>query len=224
MKWNKVHFDTLESTNKTAVNYPVYSVISADTQTAGRGRYGRFWNSPIGNLYMSIVLPDRVDQTPYMAFVVAVAVAKALKSFPIQIKWPNDILLDGQKLAGILLEKIDDKLIIGIGVNVVSCPSENLSYAATHLNGVVTKEEVLERILSAFDETLDLLNEQGFSAVRHIWKSYAVGLGKSIRVNLPSVTLNGIFKDLSESGALLLEQPDKTIKEITAGVVFLLDD
>lgn len=222
MKFEKIYFDTLESTNKTASDYPVGSVIIAHKQTGGKGRYGKVWESPVGNLYMSIVLPDYGNKTPDLAFVVAVAMADAFCDFGVRLKWPNDILLDGKKLAGILLERMDDKIIVGIGVNIISAPATNMAYQVTHLQGKMTPEAALDLILNSLSKTLSLFETQGFGAIQGIWKQKAVGIGTHITVNLPNERIQGIFKDLSESGALMLELPDKTIMEITAGVVFLI--
>ena len=222
MIWKKFTFETVDSTNKVAADYPIGSVIVANSQTSGRGRYGHTWVSDKGNLYMSAVLKTYDEQTPLMAFVVAVSVADALgkTGFSPQLKWPNDILLNGAKLAGILLEQVDDKLIVGIGVNCASCP-DNLPYPATHLNGKIGADQLADLILEQLMYWTGLFETDGFMPIYHKWKSYAVGMGQTITVRLPNETLQGIFKDLSESGALLLQLPDNTVKHITAGVVLL---
>ena len=222
MIWKKFTFETVDSTNKVAADYPIGSVIVANSQTSGRGRYGHTWVSDKGNLYMSAVLKTYDEQTPFMAFVVAVSVADALGKTGCspQLKWPNDILLNGAKLAGILLEQVDDKLIVGIGVNCASCP-DNLPYPATHLNGRIGADQLADLILEQLMYWIGLFETDGFMPIYHKWKNYAVGLGQTITVRLPNETLQGIFKDLSESGALLLQLPDNTVKHITAGVVLL---
>lgn len=223
MKWKKFTFETVDSTNKTAMHYAVGSVIIAKQQTAGRGRYGKKWISEKGNLYMSIVLKNYGIQTPQMAFVVAVAVANALGIFGVNVhlKWPNDILLETSKVAGILLENMDDKLVVGIGVNCHSCP-ENLPYPVTHLHDLMSPESLSDAILAELNHSRCLFETHGFEPIRQLWKKMSVGLGKKITVNLPTETLIGTFKDLGQSGALILEMPDKQLKEITAGAVFLI--
>ena len=222
MIWKKFTFETVDSTNKVAADCPIGSVIVANSQTSGRGRYGHTWVSDKGNLYMSAVLKTYDEQTPLMAFVVAVSVADALGKTGCspQLKWPNDILLSGAKLAGILLEQVDDKLIVGIGVNCASCP-DNLPYPATHLNGKIGADQLADLILEQLMYWTGLFETDGFMPIYHQWKRCAVGLGQTITVRLPNETLQGIFKDLSESGALLLQLPDNTVKHITAGVVLL---
>lgn len=222
MQWNKVYFETLESTNKTAKAYDIGTVIRAGRQTGGRGRYGNKWVSPAGNLYMSAVVKAYADLTPLMAFVTAVAVAEAFESFDVRLKWPNDVLMNGNKLAGILLERTEDRLIIGIGVNVASHPADNLPYRAADLNGAVSVETAQDMILAKLAENMTLFETQGFAPIRDKWKKYAVGIGSKIAVHLPHEQLTGIFKDFSLSGALLLQLPDNSIKEITAGAVFFI--
>ena len=128
MKWSVNKFDQVVSTNETAKSFPIGSVIVASSQSGGKGRMGRCWMSPIGNLYLSAVIGEYDIQTPLLAFVVAVSVVDALKDFNVQLKWPNDVLLNDGKVAGILLERTENKIIIGIGVNIISNPTENVLY------------------------------------------------------------------------------------------------
>ncbi len=221
MIWKKFTFETVDSTNKVAADYPIGSVIVANSQTRGHGRYGHTWVSETGNLYLSAVLKTYGEKTPLMAFVVAVCVAEALAQtgIVVQLKWPNDVLLNGAKLAGILLEQAEDKLIVGIGVNCQSCP-DNLPYPATHLNGQIKADDLQNILLDKLTYWMDLFETEGFMPIYHKWKSYAMGIGEKISVRLPNETITGIFKDLSVSGALILTLPDKTEKQVTAGVVF----
>lgn len=225
MIWNKFNFETVDSTNKVALDYPIGSVIMADKQTSGRGRYGHVWVSDTGNLYMSVVLKTYGLKTPLMAFVIAVAVAESLAQIGVvvHLKWPNDVLLNGAKLAGILLEQVDDKLIVGIGVNCTSCPND-LPYPATHLNEKVSADTLQTIILDKLTYWIDLFETQCFKPIYDKYKEYVIGIGKNITVRLPNEIFTGIFKDLSESGALMLELPDNSVKYVTAGVVFLSDE
>lgn len=224
MKWEKCIFETLDSTNKMAKTQEVGAVVIAKSQTDGCGRYGHAWISPMGNLYMSVVMKMYGINTPLMTFVIAVSIVEALTKIGIftTIKWPNDILLNDKKVAGILLECADDKLIVGIGVNVVSHPTENLPYPATDLNGQVSPEKLSDLILETFDKYIGIFETQGFEPIYCKMKSYLKGIGHSVVVRLPNQQLNGIFKDFSQSGALILQLPDKTEREITAGSVFFI--
>lgn len=222
MQWKKIIFETLDSTNTVATDYEVGTVVVARHQTAGRGRYGRTWVSEEGNLFMSVVLKTYEIRSSLISFVMAVSVHRALKKNGVeaQIKWPNDILLNGAKIAGILLENIESKLIVGIGVNCVSCP-KNLPYPTAHLNACVTSQQLMDDILLYLNEMLEIFENRGFEEIRRLWLQSAVGINQSIQVQLPSKILTGIFKDLGQSGALILQLPDMQLTEITAGTVLL---
>jgi BirA family biotin operon repressor/biotin-[acetyl-CoA-carboxylase] ligase len=205
----------------TAHSCPPGTVVMAETQTAGRGRYGRTWQSPKGNLYMSLVLPDMGKNTPYIAFLTAVAVADSLPDFNVSLKWPNDVLLDGKKLAGILVEKVGDKVIVGIGVNIISNPTENVLYPTASLEGRLRPMTVAKRILLQYNTLLELLDKKGFKAIRTRWLSCAKGLGQPMSVHLADSEVQGIFKGISATGALLLKEKRST-RKITVGDVFLI--
>ncbi len=220
MNWKYYYFEDVSSTNDVAVSYPVGAVVIAETQSAGRGRYGRKWLSEKGNLFMSVVLPACDYQTPLLTFVAAVAVAESLSDFPIKIKWPNDILLNGGKLAGILLERVDDKVIVGIGINLVNAPEQNMIYQTSSLHGKIEKTQLVQKICKALSIYRDMLTKEGFDPIRKEWLKYGAGIGESIRVSLPNETLTGIFEALTPQGAISLRQPDNTIRLITVGDVF----
>ena len=221
MKWDIHQFETLESTNMTARACPPGTVVMAETQTAGRGRYGRTWQSPRGNLYMSLVLPDLGKNTPYIAFLTAVAVADSLPEFNVSLKWPNDVLLDGKKLAGILVERVADKVIVGIGVNIISNPTENVLYPTTSLEGRLRPMTLAKRILLQYNTLLELLDKKGFKPIRSRWLKSAKGLGQPMSVHLADSEAKGIFKGISATGALLLKEKHHT-RKITVGDVFLI--
>ncbi len=213
------------------------TLVWAATQTAGRGRGGRLWVSPPGNLYLSLVL--RPDCPPRRAvelgFVAAVALGSALRPFtgdlPVAFKWPNDVLLRGRKVAGILIEADSqnaarlDWLVLGVGVNVASHPA-GTDFPATSLSAEGRPGVSVEALRDAFAADFLAATEQwqrdGFQAVRARWKAQAVGLGRPISVRLPNATLRGTFIDLDADGALLLggETDGGTVRRITAGDVF----
>ena len=221
MKWDIHQFETLESTNQTAFSCPVGTVVMAETQTAGRGRYGRTWQSPKGNLYMSLVLPDLGKSTLYLPFLTGLVVADSLPEFNVSLKWPNDVLLDGKKVAGILIEKQFNKVIVGIGVNLVSNPEENVLYPTTNLEGCLRPMTLAKRILLQYNTLLDLLDKKGFKPIRERWLKSAKGIKKMMTIHLPDAEITGIFKGIDKTGALLLKTPKKTMK-ITVGDVFLI--
>lgn len=223
MKWHVHLFSEVSSTNEIAKSFPDFSVIVADRQSAGRGRYGRRWESPAGNLYLSAVVGKMGALAPLMAFGAGVAVATALDRFNPQLKWPNDVLIGGAKVAGILLEQTDDgRLIIGIGVNVATCPPAGTTlYPTASLKGQITPDDLRDQILTALAQMVSVLKTQGFEPIRKLWLNRAIGLGKSIRVQMPRQVVVGTFKDLSPQGELVLETPAQTV-QISAGDVFLI--
>lgn len=223
MKWDIHQFESLESTNATALFCPPGTVVMAETQTAGRGRYGRTWQSPKGNLYMSLVLPDLGKNNLAIPFLTAVAVADSLPGFGITLKWPNDVLLSGKKLAGILIEKGVDKLVVGIGVNVMTSPEEGVLYPTANLAGRLRPMTLAKRILLQYNTLLELLDKKGFKEIRKRWLSYATGLHKNISIHLADMELKGIFKGIDAKGALLLKQKSGT-RTLNVGDVFFNKD
>ena len=234
--------DTLDSTNAEALRHaqlhageasPLW--ITAREQTAGRGRRGNTWSSPPGNLYATLLMKDPASprHAPQLSFVAALAVHDAILDCAPQLrrglalKWPNDVLCSGAKLAGILLEGhwLDARLAlaIGIGVNCLHHPSQT-SYPASDLAaaGVKVPPDDLFAVLSrAMIGRLDQWRSgKGFSAVRSDWLDRAGGLGEEIKVRLPDRTLVGRFEALDEAGCLLLRLADGTMKTVVAGDVF----
>lgn len=205
-------------------------IVSARRQTAGRGRRGRSWIADEGNLLVSLALECGLDKLGEMIFIVSLSLLETVKSFdksaPVKLKWPNDVLLDGGKLCGILLEKGEgDYLIIGIGVNIVSAPPASgmlypLSALATA--GInVTREEFLNRFVAQFDIVLSLWKENGFTPIRQRWLQNVKGLGEEIAVNMESGSKKGLFTGVDENGALLLDS-ERGIEKIYAGDIFYL--
>ena len=212
------------------------TVIWAREQKAGRGRRGRDWSSPVGNLYTSTILrPERpAGGAAQLSLVAAVALAEALDAVlpdgvAAACKWPNDVLVDRQKIAGILLESQGNGdavswIVIGCGVNVASHP-DTTTYPATNVNALcdsaVMLEAMLEHYLACLFAWRDIWRESGIEPVRRAWIARAAGLGGPITVRLPDRELSGRFHDMDADGALLLELPDGVRKRITAGDVFL---
>jgi len=233
------HYETIGSTNDEArrlarAGAPEGTLVCADAQQKGRGRRGRSWQSPPGNLYLSLVLrPDAPpSRAPQLGFVAALALVDAVEQLagprlPLRFKWPNDVLADRAKLAGILLESEMaaggglDFVILGIGVNLVSAPN-NLEYPATSLADrgfAVTPASLLETFVARFADWAERWRENGFAPVRAAWLERAGGIGEAVRVRLDRLTLDGRFLDLDADGALILEASDGP-RRIAAGEVF----
>lgn len=207
-------------------------VVQALQQKSGRGRHGRTWESPEGNLYASILLRPHAtpQQIAFYSFATAMAVYDAVlaakPSANVQLKWPNDVLVDGKKISGVLLETapvdngVVDWVVIGVGINVNSCP-ENAMYPTTSLKeeGVkVSVDDVLKELLKSFDQWHLTLRFDGFRPVRRAWLAYAK-LG-AMTVRLPSETLEGEFAGMDETGGLMLRLPDGSERTISSGDVF----
>ena len=235
-----IAYETLGSTNAEALararageRGPLW--ITANTQSAGRGRRGSTWVSAPGNLYATLLLsePSAPAQAPQLSFVAGLALWDALLCFgpmlfPIMIlKWPNDLLIGGSKIAGILIEGESDpnfSVAIGIGVNCTTHP-EGTTFPATDLAylGIrVTPMRLLVILSAAMDVRLRQWRRgQDFAATRADWLEHAYGLGRDICARLPERELTGRFEGLDEAGGLLLKTASG-VTTVTAGEIFVL--
>ncbi|HET6621774.1 MAG TPA: biotin--[acetyl-CoA-carboxylase] ligase [Dongiaceae bacterium] len=205
-------------------------VVRADRQTAGRGRRGRTWTSPAGNLHASLLLrPERaVSEAAALGFAAVMAigdVAEALLPDRAQVrhKWPNDLLVHGRKASGILLEAQPGFLVLGVGVNILSHPADT-PYPATDLlaegAAPIAPQALLERFLAAFGPLHETWAADGFAALLPAWRRRAAGLGAAIEVRLEREVVSGLFRDLDPDGALRLALADGTERRIAAGDVY----
>lgn len=209
--------------------------VVARAQTKGRGRHGRVWISPAGNLYASLLLVDEVPArlAPQFGFVAGIALAGALceciaDATPLRLKWPNDIVFAGAKLAGILLEGSDlgdgrFACVVGIGANCALAP-QGLAYQATALADIGARwqapEDVFLRLTNQFVRALGLFAKgEGFGAIRQEWLSYAAGLGRPVKVITPAGEITGLFRTIDAAGRLILECQG-AIRAIEAGDVW----
>ena len=170
-------------------------------------------------LFLLLLSADASDYS----FIASLAVALTLAPLSPRIKWPNDVLIHGKKISGILLETFNEKLIIGIGINIIGNPLHTL-YPTTCLKecGIeVTSKVIFEKLLQNFSDLFLIYGKSGFKDIRRQWLEFAAGLGQKIEVHLPQKNLTGIFKNINEQGALLLETPEKEYS-ITAGDVFMI--
>ncbi len=232
-------FETLVSTNDEArrlarAGSSEGTLVTARTQTAGRGRQGRRWASAAGNLHLSLVLRPQVAAAAaaQLGFAAALAIADAVAGFApqarIALKWPNDVLLDGRKLAGVLLESEGGTsgrvgfVIVGIGVNLAAHPAD-AEFPATSLAAATGKAPKPADFLAALAPALLLWYERwrggGFAPLRQAWLARAAGLGQALRARLPGETVEGRFAGLDADGALLLDAPSGR-RRIAAGDVF----
>lgn len=232
--------ETLDSTNAEALRLarqgergPLW--ITAECQTAGRGRRGRGWISEPGNLFASLLLTDPApaEYWPQLSFVAALAAHDAIAEVAevlaplLAIKWPNDLMLAGAKVAGILIEGESgarSALAIGIGVNCASHPKQ-VEQPATDLAtaGVpVSPATLFGALMVRMGARLAQWNAgRGFQAVRHDWLARAAGMGESVRVRLADREIVGRFEALDATGGLVLRLPDGTAIVVSAGDVFM---
>ncbi|MCL2538205.1 MAG: biotin--[acetyl-CoA-carboxylase] ligase [Alphaproteobacteria bacterium] len=182
----------------------------AAAQSDGRGRYRRKWISHHGNLYASFIY-DAPHRDPRLAYSVAVAIAETLLKFGIapQIKWPNDILVNGKKISGTLIEYAKDFVIIGIGINIASNPTVP-NYETTKTDDLkpgISREDLLNELMSQMDAWIGKLSRGNFNAVRTRWLDLAIGIGAEITYRRGRATLCGINDD----GALILRRGNEYI-------------
>ncbi len=221
--WRVARFARVGSTNDEARGAALDGdsgrlwVVAAE-QTHGRGRKGRFWSSPPGNLYASALVVDPCPPTlaPQIGFVVGVALAQAVEDLGgsgFGLKWPNDLMWRGAKVAGMLAESVttrDRRLacVVGVGVNCASAP-QGLDYPAASLADAfgrpIAAEALFVRLATRFHEALGVWGRgQGFAAIRALWLANAAGLGGPIRVADPRGARQGAFAGLDDGGRLLL--------------------
>jgi BirA family transcriptional regulator, biotin operon repressor / biotin---[acetyl-CoA-carboxylase] ligase len=204
--------------------------VMAETQTSGRGRLGRPWLSPPGNLYCSTLVRAAPGEPPLqqLSFVAALALHEVLSAHVpgIRLKWPNDLLLAGDKLSGILLETANNRtsVVIGFGVNLLHFPTDAARPAtslAAHLSGVTpAAEDILLELAASFAGWRARWRESGFAVVRTQWLAQAAGLGQRIVAQLGHETLHGVFTDLDADGALLLQLDSGMVRAVHAGDIF----
>lgn len=204
--------------------------LRAGRQTGGRGRMGRNWESPAGNLYCSTLVRLMAGDPP--AHTLALVAANALHALvaPLcagsaRIKWPNDILVDGAKIAGILLERVGDAVVVGIGVNVAGHP-EGLDRPVTSLmaQGASDAEAgaLLERLAALFAHWLAIWRAQGLDPVRTHWLLNAHPRGTAMRVLQPDgEQVDGTFDTLDRQGMLILRLANGESRAIHAGDIIL---
>jgi BirA family transcriptional regulator, biotin operon repressor / biotin---[acetyl-CoA-carboxylase] ligase len=235
--YGKIAHAELDSTNDEARRMaeageagPLW--ITAARQTAGRGRRGRAWDAGTGNLAASLLLRPQAPEavTGQLSFVAALAAADMAAQFApaavIEVKWPNDVLAGGKKLAGILLESARDAhglwLVIGIGVNLADFP-DGTEFPATSLAQLGAapppSDTALCLLAARFAHWYDVWMTQGFETVRAAWLVRAASLGAPIRARLPHETRTGVFEGIDAGGALLLNEQGR-VRAIAAGEVF----
>jgi len=236
------YFDTLDSTNLEAVRAAKAgachgTLIVADRQTDGRGRRGRTWESPAGkNLYFSLILrpqwsPEKASMvTLVMANSVARSIEQQLEYTVTGIKWPNDILLNGKKICGILTEMClqqtnIDYIIVGVGINVKEQEFEGeLFQKASSLNQEgnmdISREDLLQRIMIAFEEDYELFEDAGdLTPLLSAYQCRLLNKDQEVIVMDLKSPFEGVAKGITKNGELIVEKTDQSICHVYAGEV-----
>ena len=241
------YFPRIDSTNIrarmiAAEGAPEGSVVVAEEQLQGKGRRGRVWFSPAGEgIYCSVILRPRIPpyDAPQLVLASAVAAAETLlghTALPVAIKWPNDILVSGRKIAGILTEmSVDmdriDYVIIGLGLNV-NTPAENLppeiAGIATSLRAetgqTISRAALLRTYLEKLEGLYALFQERNFEPIRERWLDLAKIIGRQVKIAGVETTYEGEVVDIDPNGFLILKSADGTTQRILAGDVSLIGD
>jgi len=203
------------------------TVVRAGQQTAGRGQRGRQWISEPGNLYCSLLLTPQCPllRASQLSFVIAIAAGETLLPFLaapglLAYKWPNDILIQEQKIAGILIEtesktgQTADACIIGIGINVHTPPSHP-TYPVTaltcHTKGYIALDSLLSALLDKINHYYHIWQHEGFAPIHHAWEEHAYSLGQNMAIRVGNKEAIGQFIGINQEGALLLKKEDGTI-------------
>ena len=205
-------FDKISSTQDYAHDLIAHgdaqnkTIIKALAQSAGRGRYRRTWVSHHGNLYASFIYKSP-ERDPKLSYAVAVAIAETLIALGLkpEIKWPNDVLIKGKKISGVLIEYSQNFVIIGVGINIKTCPTVK-EYKTTKINNFV-KDTDINDVLGILIKELDKWRRVNFLVVRERWMDLAIAINKIIQYHGKPVELIG----LNEDGALVLRDGSRYI-------------
>lgn len=239
VRWLEAVTSTNDVARELAENgHEVGVLVVAERQTAGRGRQGRRWESPAGNLYASLLLrPARsMANVASLSLVVALVLAETVETLAAgylrpQVKWPNDVLADGAKLAGILLEGSASSqglcqwLIVGIGANVCWSPQERVGYPTTDLHTCGLKDvqpgDLLAALAAPLREALSQWELDGFAPMRQRWLARAAGLHEPIELRLGHRIERGTFEGVDHEGAVLVRSTTGEVRRFTAGELVL---
>ena len=242
-------------TAKSGIVDSNYAVL-AKSQTKARGRSGKNWQSRVGNLHVSLLIkPDKeLELLPQLSFVTALAVYESITSLchpdsslchyrplchsresgndiigrgDIRLKWPNDVLVNGRKIAGILLEsvKVENNyyLIIGIGINITYHP-DNIDQPTTCLVSEnlppIEPQALLEKLIENFEKYYQIWHNNGFSFIRKKWLEHAYKLHENISVKYQNDIVTGLFKDIDSTGRIILQLPSKKIISFSTAELF----
>ena len=233
-------FNEVSSTNTVAKFLSMHNiddgtVIISEKQTKARGRSGKAWESPIGGVWLSIVLNPHVDHTklPLITLATGVAVAKTLEKIGVEnpeIKWPNDIMINGKKVCGILTEAVTkfntiESVIIGVGIDanldIEEFPEELKSGTTTlekELGRKGNENLLIKTFLEEFEEISELFDHEGYEEILKEWRKRSYSIGKIVEVREPfNKNYDAYVLGISKEGALVVEKIDGTLEKVISG-------
>ena len=233
-------FNEVKSTNTVAKFLAMNdvengSVVISEKQTDAKGRSGKSWESPLGGVWLSIILKPNIDfaKLPLLTLATGVAVAKAIEKTGIknvEIKWPNDIILHGKKVSGILTEAMTnfntiDNVIIGVGidanVNLSDFPEELQNGTTTLANELGRKEDeniLIKYFLEEFEKITELFNHEGYEEILKEWRKRSYSVGKIVEVREPfNKNYDAYVVGINKEGALIVEKIDGTLEKVISG-------
>ena len=217
MRFHVIYFPYVASTQEIAKNILKDRVaIVADVQANGRGRMGRFWHSPLGGLWLTVILKDNLE-SQILSLVGGIVIAKALeeKGYRVCLKWPNDVIYEGKKLAGVIGEHYKGYILLGLGINLQNDIPEEIEDIAINIPQL-SRDELLPLLLEFLNEEI----AKGKEEIIENWKNYNCTLGKKVKI-VNDKSFVGLAKDLTPDGFLLVEKEGK-IKKVIAGDVIIL--
>ena len=237
---NVHYFRSLESTNLFAKelikkNAEEGTIVVADIQTKGRGRKDRSWFSPEGGLWFSVILYPNIPTQYAMLLTMATSISivqaiKELTGLSAVIKWPNDLLLEGKKICGILTE-LDAELdrinysVVGVGINVNNVLEDELCNKANSIfniyNSKISRVDLLRLIIKYLDVNYAKLISNDYNYIRELWFENTDIIGRNVRLKLEKYEIEGIVIDIDDTGALILENIDKKIKIVSGDLEFI---
>jgi BirA family biotin operon repressor/biotin-[acetyl-CoA-carboxylase] ligase len=231
------YFKETESTNiiarEIASSVNEGTIVIAESQTAGRGRLGRKWISPVGGIWLSIILKPRIEPVyaPRITLLAGVSVAKAMQDIglPAKIKWPNDILINGKKVCGILTEigaeaDIIDYLVVGIGidanVDTGTFPEEfrdNSTSLEKEMGHKINRVEFVQKLLEEFETLYTKFHKDGFPQILEEWRNMSATIGQWVKITAQAKTIYGEAIGVDNEGALIVETGEGHLEKIVAG-------
>ena len=223
--FNIINLDSVETLMDEIKKYPLNTFLTAKEQTKGRGKNNRVWTSKrSNNLYFAFNI--EVDKyINYYSFVSSLCVLKAIKdifkdNIKLNLKWPNDVLLNEKKFCGMLLEKNDNILVVGIGINIDFFP-DNTNFKATSLLNEgfeLNKDIFINNFIKNFENLQNNINNFGFNIIKNEWLNFAYKINEEIKVKIDNIEYIGIFDTINEDGALILKTKKEEKKFYSADV------